>query len=618
MPYVMEDAPGQGRYVLEDAPNSPLSDFGSALAHNVMKPLHGAAQFVENAVAAGAAKLPDNPLSRAIVRTATADNTAQQQWEQQYQQSTPDNAASYTGATLGQLAPLALSGPMRGLQAAGDAVAGVLPKAVPAVLPKVVSGVAQGGVLAATNPVDSGNDYWREKGAQVGTGMALGGVVPAAASAVGGVWNAVAPIANPKAVVQAGLQRWGVPAAIDAPELVPGSLPTTAQVVANPHIVAAEKALANNPAYKPLFDARANANNAARWDAINGLAQSPQALDAAVAARKGEVAPLVDRLLTNGAPVPAQPILDQLDALAKSPLGLRPTIGAAAREMAGQITSNAATDAAGNVTIGPAHLDSIRQNVKDYLAKHAPNGAVSSQQEAAFEPVRAAIVGAIDGANPGYRDYLAKYAQLSAPINTMEAAQSIVDNLGNRGANSAGAAQLSLTGINGQLAKTQNARYGLQPEAQAALNGVQADLQRASISNSVRSPGSDTSYNLQAPNWLAKTLYGSEFQGGKALPTAAAALSGWLGMTHGGAPAAATAAFTGAMAGKKVSDFASQRVNNLLAEALLNPQLAAQLAQPAAPSAFTQGLLARIPQAGLLMSEPTLVRQQPRGLLSVK
>lgn len=609
MPYVMEDAPQ--RYVMEDAPSSPLSDFGSALVHNVMKPLHGAAQFVENGVAKGASLLPDNPVSRAIINTAAGDNAAQQQWERQYQQSTPDNPASYAGATVGTIAPLALTGVTRGLQTAGDAIASLLPKAAPAVLPKIVSGAVQGGVLAASNPVDSSDDYWSTKGQQVGTGMTIGGVIPAAGAAVSGLWNSVAPIVNPSSVVRAGLQRWGVPGAINAPEMVPGSLPTTAQAVANPEIVAAEKALAGNPAYKPLFDARSNANNDARWSVINGLAQTPQALSAAVDARKAEVAPLVDKLLTNGAPVPVQPILDQLGALAKSPLGLRPAVGSAAAEMAEQIAKNSTADAAGNVTIGPAHLDSVRQNVKDFLAKHSPNGIVGTQQQAAFEPVRSSIVDAIDRANPGYRDYLAKYAQLSQPINTMEAGQSIVDNLGNRAPNAAGAPQLTLTGLSGQVKRALDTPYGIAPEAESALKGVQTDLQRASISNSLRVPGSDTSYNLQAPGAMGRALYGSDFQGGKVLPVLGGLAGGGIGFHTGGMFGLGTGASAGAMAGKKLADFASKRVNDVLAEALLNPEVAQGLlaeakANPGSP--LIQGLLGHIPQASLVMGDSVVAR----------
>jgi hypothetical protein len=603
--------------------NGALSDFGSALVHNVMKPLHGAAQFVENAVASGAGLLPDNPVSRAIIDTASKDNAAQQQWEQQYQQATPDNAASYAGATVGSVAPFVVGGVAKGIQSVGDLAASLVPKAAPSIVPRIASGAAQGATLALTSPVDNGAPYWAQKGRQTAVGAGVGAAVPVAGTALSGIKDAVAPITNPKSVVADALRNWGVPDSISAPEYVPGSVPTTAQAVANPDIVAAEKALSTNPQYKPLFDARSIANNDARLSALNGIAGTQQDLQAAVNARSAATAPLRDALVTNGNPVEVGPLLDKLQALAKSPLGLRPTVRKAADSVIADIRANATTVAPnsvtntpGSVTIPPAYLDSIRQNVKDYLAQHAPNGIVGSQQQAAFEPVRAAIVDAVDGANPGYRNYLEKFAELSVPVNTMEAGQSILDDLGNRAANASGAPQLTLSGINSQTRRALERPYGISPQAEATLNGMQDDLQRASISNSVRSPGSDTAYNLQAPGWLGRALYGSNFQGGKVLPLVGGVAGGAVGLKTGGFYGAGTGAAAGAMAGKKLADFASKRVNDVLAQALLNPQMASDLVQQPTSSALAGALRDRLPLAGLAIGN-TLAGRRNQQLADV-
>jgi hypothetical protein len=227
-------------------------------------------------------------------------------------------------------------------------------------------------------------------------------------------------------------------------------------------------------------------------------------------------------------------------------------------------------------------------------------------------------VDSIERANPGYRNYLEKYAKLSQPINTMEAGQSILDNLGNRAPNASGAPQLTLSGFNAQLNKATGGRYGIAPDAEQKLQAVQADLQRAGISNSVRSSGSDTAYNLQAPGWLGQALYGSHFQGGNLVPSLVGAVSGLAAFTHGGGLPGAAAAATGAAYGsKKIADFASKRVNDALAEALLNPEVARGLLTEAKqnPRAF-QGLLSRFPQMGLLMSNAASAEQpQFQGLV---
>jgi hypothetical protein len=596
-------------------PANMVKDFGGAVLHNAIKPLHGAAQFIENAAAAGAKMLPGNSVSRAIIDTAARDNAAQAEWERQYQQSTPDNAASYAGATVGAVAPFMVGGAAKGLQTVGDAVGSLVPNAAPKILPRIVSGATQGATMGLAVPVDAGDAYWSQKGRQVATGTAVGAAVPMAGAALSALKDAAAPITNPRSVVANALRNWGVPQAITAPEYVPGSMPTTAQSVANPDIVAAEKALANNPQYKPLFDARNVANNDARLAALNGIAGTQKGLQDAVQARAEATTPLRDALVTNGSPVEVGPLLDKLHALANSPLGLRPTVKKAAESMTADIRSNASvtapnsvTNTPGSVTIPPAYLDSIRQNVKDYLAQHAPNGIVSTQQQAAFEPVRGAIVDAVERANPGYRAYLEKFAQLSTPINTMEAGQSILDDLGNRGANASGAPQLTLSGINSQTKRALERPYGISPEAEATLSGMQSDLQRASISNSVRSPGSDTAYNLQAPGWLGRAMYGSNFQGGKVLPAVGAAVGGAVGLKTGGFYGAGTGAAAGAMAGKKLADFASKRVNDVLAQALLNPQLAGELVQRPTGSALAQALRSRVPLAGIALTDAAALR----------
>ncbi|MFP3607904.1 hypothetical protein, partial [Paraburkholderia sp. SIMBA_053] len=77
-----------------------------------------------------------------------------------------------------------------------------------------------------------------------------------------------------------------------APTFVQGSAPTTAQAAPSPVLVATEKAAANdNPDFKIALTARENANNQARWDALNQIARTPADLDAAIAAREAAAGP---------------------------------------------------------------------------------------------------------------------------------------------------------------------------------------------------------------------------------------------------------------------------------------------------------------------------------------
>jgi len=60
--------------------------------------------------------------------------------------------------------------------------------------------------------------------------------------------------------------------------------------------------------------------------------------------------------------------------------------------------------------------------------------------------------------------------------------------------------------------------YPLSPNAQNTLEGIQNDLQRDTVSNAVKSAGSDTRYNMAADSWLANKLYGPTYGGNGTLP----------------------------------------------------------------------------------------------------
>lgn len=696
-----------------------VGDFGNAAVHNVLKPIHGLTQTVEHGLGTVADWVDPNYKSglsslitgapnrsgwnQSLHGDITNDDAAMKNWEQTYQNNTPDNAASYAGATVGTIAPFLTSATTKGLQFVGDQAASLVPKvlgnAAP-LIPRIVSGAAQGTTLALASPVTDDGDFWSNKANQAKWSGLVGGGIPIVGAAARGLYNVAKPLINPNGVVADALKNWipgGPSAVVNADELVPGSLPTTAQAAPSPQIVAVEKTLSENPAYKGLFAERSNANNAARIAAIQDVAGTPEQMAAALDKRATDAAPMLSQMAGSGTPVwrqnignavdtlqstidasprmsgadfdalqqaatwarsaqrgnidsqtlynnlaglnvtskaaqqaivgagnslknmgnlvDAAPVLSQLSDLQGSSLGTDPVVKKGVTDLIAGIKDGIANTQEGGTLVRPDLLDGYRQNVRNILKQYATNGAVGSRQEAAFEPVRSAIVDAIDGANPGYRDYLANYAKNSAPINSMEAAGSILDNVagGGRSANSSGTEQITLPGYRAALAKALNdSPYGLDPAAQAKLEAVQADLQRASISNSVKSPGSDTSYNLQAPGWLAKQLYGGNFQGpGSLVKGAAAAAGGALGGGFSGAAG-------GYLGASKLAEVASKRVNDALAEALLNPAKAQQLLQPSSISPVWQQLLQRAPQAGLLMGNKLTTSQQLANQLTAR
>ena len=655
----------QTRAVQPDAVAAPVTpprgflqqtgDFLSAGVHHAANLPWGAGQLLSNAVAVPFRHLPDNPVSRAVIDFADDSNHIVSDREAAYQATTPNSTGAYAGATFGSVAPLLAGGIGGGVQSAGDAVASrvapYLPRFIAPVGAKVVSGATQGAVVGALQPVTSKPmgladlvapqapepGFWDQKADQVGYGAAFGGAVPAVVAPVSAAWNAGrravtnSPILNPSryAANQVGIQLGDNANTVagnlaSAPTYVPGSVPTSAQAGADPTLVMIEKSLANkSPTFQKQLQGRQIDNNGARWDVINGVARTPDELQAAIDARDAATKPMRDFTVTNGNPVPVGDITSAIDSVAGGPLGVRPTIGGATNAMRSEVGGfttttppNTLTNTPGSSTAHPAMLDALRQNSNDYLSKFAPNGAVGTQEQAAMMPVKSAIIDAINDANPGhyvspggwgkgmpqqgpnapsYRDYLTQFATRSVPVNTMQVGQTLAEQLGSKAVDASGTPLLTLGTYSGKLAAAlRNTPYAIDPQAQAALEGVQADLQRATASSSVRASGSDTAYNTGAGTTFLKALGA----GGDSNMKSALAAGGTLAVT--GSPKLAGGAAFGT---KKVTDFISNRVADSLGDLMLDPQaLAAALTSARVPPTPLWGSGMSAPAAALALA----------------
>lgn len=515
------------------------------------------------------------------------------------------------------------------LQGAASPVASAIGNSLTAAPGMQVIGNAGAGA-AGTGAAAAGAGPVGQLGAAVlGGGLGVAGSsgltsgVRGIASIPAAVQGARAPVTNPTGYVGKFLAN-GVsdPAAAaaataDPAILVPGSFPRTSQVAGDPRVVQIEKAFANsNTDFKTAIAQNDIANNQARWAALNTVAQTPEALDAAIAARKTAMAPLVDAVLTNGAPVPIQPILDHVNALQGSSFGTDPVIAKGLNDVKTALTARATQTPgspaapssvlganglplttgtgvpAGPPMIAPDLADGIRQNLSRFIADNSSNGAVSSKQEAGLLPLKSTITDAITATNPQYPDYLAEYAKQSVPINTMQAAQGIAGHLASRGVDASGTPVLTLDNYRTQFAKAmKGAEYGIDPTAQQQLQNIQDDLQRATAANSMKSPGSDTAYNLSANGWLAKGLYGDQYQGGtlgKALggalggvgATGGAALFGPAGAGVGGSLGQALGASMAGLGTKVGSNLESTLAGALMDPAKFNQALGAALKNP--------------------------------------
>jgi len=602
-------------------------DFANAEKHHLGNMATGIGQLVGHGITSAAnAILPaDSSLRQQINATNTNADQAIAQREQNYQANVPNSPAAYAGATAGEIAPWLLEAPAKGVQTIGNIASKIVPEAFP-VLRRIVSGVAQGGAVAATQPVTSGPQgsqlaslvsgqptapsFATQKSEQVGLGGLVGGVVPAVGNVVGNIYQLGRHIFNPTSVAAQNIaEKLGSSPQVlqqldTAQSGVPGVQMTSAQAAPSAGAVGAEKAMGNTAAFKEQLTQRQTQNNQARIDAIQQLAGDDATYAAAKAARDNAPLPNGQTISQYQKSLPSKTvdpsaILKTIDSIKNSGLGARPTISKALDDIKSAISSR--VDANGQL---PADiLDSIRQNTNDFLV--SPTGKqASAQEKAGVQPIKAKIIDTLDSASPGYRDYLAAFADKSTPLNTMDAARSILDRADNHPLNSAGASPLSLNDINRGLAQIEKGRYGVSPQAQQTLDAIQESLKREGISNSIRSPGSDTTYNINAQGALPSAILGPNLGGATGKTRlGGAALGSLIGQHFGGLEGAAAGAGLGAFINKG-ADFVNGRIMEQYAKGLLNPQDAATMirAYLAGNQSQATKLLAKYPQWNALLS----------------
>jgi hypothetical protein len=546
-------------------------DFANAAIHHTGNLFHGGAQLVENAIDKGFQQLPDNPVSRYVHGVAQQDNAAMQQREQQYQANTPTNPASIAGATVGEVLPFMAGGGIIGQTGKTAAAAPIIRNSVAA--SKIANAAGQGLMAGTLAPVTDPRDYWAQKGGQAALGAVVGGGLGAAGQVVGkgaaAVNNSISPLINPtkaaantlrKVVGDATPQDLAAALSNNGGEIVAGSRPTLAQVLQTPEAVQLEKAMANRPEYRTLFEQRMNDNNLARLNAINSVAGTPEDLAAAIQNRSNVAGPLYEAAKAEQI-VPDQTLTGILGTPA----------GSAALQRARTLAQNA-QDAtpivteAGDLTGTGAHY--LKMAFDAMLDEGKRTGMAGAEQNA-IRNLRGNYVDWLEAQSPAYAGAKQAYREASVPISDMEAGQSITNSLGNRALNSAGDPLVTLPGYNAALAKAlRNSEYGISDSANSTLNSVQQDLQRASVSNSLRSAGSDTWNNMATDDWLARQLVSGK-PDSSALPKAIAAAAGSV------IPGVGT--MGGWLGAGQWQQAATKKAADALAEALLNPQSASNL-----------------------------------------
>jgi hypothetical protein len=284
-----------------------------------------------------------------------------------------------------------------------------------------------------------------------------------------------------------------------AKSLVPGSMPTAAEVAESGGIGALQRAAA--AAYPEPYTQRGLEQNSARVQALRGIAGDDASLAAAELARKSGTQPLYTQAEKSTAQVDTSRTVDLIDRLSAKNSG-RPQLVGALNQVRETLFEN---DALRNK---PENIISSIGGIKDILAT-TENPLLKRE----LLTVKRSLENQLGKVEPSFRQAERSFAQLSQPINQMQIGQELLNRMqpaladyGALGSETAAKYAQALRNAD-QTAKTATGFKGatlertMTPEQMGTLNSVAQDLARkTNAQNLGRGPGSDTFQKLSMAN----------------------------------------------------------------------------------------------------------------------
>lgn len=482
--------------------------------------------------------------------------------------------------------------------AVGEAAPGMaIPLGGGATLAGTTARLAAAGAIPGALEYGSAGERAQRAATGAGAGVAGGVVLPAAGravlKAVPAIGRTARALVEPlsqggrEAIAGRTLTRAAGDGAQDvvqrldaAAPLLPGSLPTAAQVAENGGIAALERSVAAaNPA---AFAERGMEQAAARTQALRGIAQDDIARTAAVKAREAATGPLykqaaaanytvtpgLERLLETPAMRQALKRAEDLAANNQRTFsfdvpntdhfaGLANQRSTASRQITGQ------------------GLQDLKMAVDDMLSD--PNTGFQGAAGDAVKALRAQLINFMEDANPTFRTARTTHSAMSKPINAMDIGGALQDKLapaladyGAIGKETAG--QFAKALRDGDKIARESTKFpratlegSMTPQQMGTLQGIAGDLARkANAQDLGRGVGSDTFQKLAMGNIAQQ--------------------SGAPGVVGG------ALSFPGV---SKVAKFLyaepEEKIQSLIAQALLDPKIAGGLMsrQPAGVKAIS-------------------------------
>lgn len=337
-----------------------------------------------------------------------------------------------------------------------------------------------------------------------------------------------------------------------ATSTVPGVRVTTAAGARDPGLAAAEtpiRALDQSGAFPSVL----SANQQALMDSFRRLSGKPGSIEAAEAKRSSVTAPMRESAFANAQPVSVEPIAAAIQGITTNPATQRQTVDQAMKYVTDLLAKRVDPETG---TINPMALYSVRKDITDAMAgKLSGDLANLRLARGQLNDLLPVIDATIEAGAPGFNRYMQQFAKSSSAIDQMRLLQGIEGKVTTGQPNlMTGEPVLAASALRRQVAaKSDEIGAQLSPAAQKRLDNIINEINRgqAATAPGVKAPGSNTFQNMSMGN-----LIGRVFSESLADNTTLRTMTRPLDFLY------------------KLPD---QQIQQLLVNAMLDPQLAAQM-----------------------------------------
>lgn len=288
---------------------------------------------------------------------------------------------------------------------------------------------------------------------------------------------------------------------------VPGLRVTTAAGARDPGLAAAEtpiRALDQSGAFPSVL----SANQQALMDSFRRLSGRPGSIERAETKRGNITAPMRESAFANAQPVSVEPIAAAIQGITSNPATQRQTVDQAMSYVSSLLSRRVDPETG---TINPMALYSVRKDITDAMAGKLSgdlaNLRLARGQLADLLPV---IDSTIEAGAPGFNRYMQQFAKSSSAIDQMRVLQGIESKVTTGQPNlMTGEPVLAAGALRRELKnKAEDIGTQLSPAAQRRLDNIINEINRgqAATAPGVKAPGSNTFQNMSMGNLIGRVF----------------------------------------------------------------------------------------------------------------